>query len=537
MKYNLGCGSDYRFGWVNVDREPLAAPDVVWDLGRFPWPFETDSADEVAMIHLLDEMPSGVLPRLMQELYRICRNGAKLTLRNTDPRHSDAALKPPGAGGIAPTAFQSYDLAVVEDWLARGQRHTPSSVYAAVDFATRSTTTLLDPRWAQAIQDGALQGEALSTAMLGQNNVVACSETVLEARKPFAPGRSLAEADALVLARYGGLGDVLMVLSACRAIKSVSDRPIYFLTAPAFRDFAALCPFVDRVFTAEDDVRAHAATRGHATLKVLDLAPVRFGISRLHQVDAYLEALNLSPDDGAKGLAIDLPRAAEPSVAAMRLAALPRTAKRVVLHAGLSDPNRTFPAAFWGDLADHCLAQGHAVIAIGRNHGPDGKGAERFTDPRILDLGDALDLAGSLEVLRASDLLVSADSGPIQLAGASDIGIIGLYTTVGGEKRLPYRRGSFRHRAAAVGPDCAFSPCYRWMSDPGTVADFGRISGVGTDDVHGLFSRWCVTPEPYACTREASMADKVKALIPAMLAQDELLACMPSAETPLRRSA
>ena len=519
MKYNLGCGGDYRFGWINVDCQAAVAPDVMWDLGQFPWPFETDSADEVAMIHLLDEMPSGLLPRVMQELYRICRSGAKLTLRNTDPRHADAALKPPGSGGIAPTAFQSYDLAVVEDWLARGQGHTPSGLYAAVDFATRSTTTLLDPRWAHAVQGGALQGEALSAAMLGQNNVVACSETVLEARKPFAPGRSLAEADALVLARFGGLGDVLMALSACRAIRSVSDRPIYLLTAPAFRDFAALCPFVDRVLTTEDEVRDHAAARGHKALKVLDLGPVRFGISRLHQVDAYLSALNLSPDDGAKGLTIDLPRAAAPSSAAKRLAALPRHARRVVLHAGLSDPNRTFPAAFWSDLADHCLARGHAVIAIGQNGGLDGRGAERFSDPRVLDLGDALDLAGSLEVLRASDLLISADSGPVQLAGASDIGIIGLYTTVGGEKRLPYRHGSFRHRAAAVGPDCPFSPCYRWMSDPGTVVDFERISGIGADDVPGLFSRWCVTPEPYACTREASMGDKVKALIPAMLAQ------------------
>ena len=433
--------------------------------------------------------------------------------------HADAALKPTGAGGVGPAAFQSYDLGVVEGWLAAGQRHTPSAFHARVDFAGRSTTTLLDPRWGSALDGGELSSDALSTAMLGQNNVVACTETVLEARKPFAPGRSLAEADGLVLARFGGLGDVLMVLSACRAIKSVSDRPIYLLTAPAFAAFAALCPFVDHVFTDERHVRLHAAAHGRGNLKLVDLAPARFGLSRQHQVDAFLAALNLRPADTSKGLAVDLSRVAADARVAARLAALPLGAKRVVLHPGISDPNRTFPAAFWGDLAGHCLAQGHAVVAIGRNGGPDGRGAAHLADGRVLDFGDGLDLAGSLEVLRACDLLISADSGPIQLAGAADIGIIGLYTVVGGEKRLPYRNGSLRHRAAAVGPDCAFSPCYRWMSDPDTVAEFGRVAGVAGGDVQGLFARWCVAPEHHACTREASMGDKVKALIPAMLAQ------------------
>ena len=35
MKYNLGCGADYHYGWVNVDRFPDARPDVVMDLETF----------------------------------------------------------------------------------------------------------------------------------------------------------------------------------------------------------------------------------------------------------------------------------------------------------------------------------------------------------------------------------------------------------------------------------------------------------------------------------------------------------------------
>ncbi len=519
MKYNLGCGNDYRFGWINVDRAPEVSPDVICDLAIVPWHFEDDSADEVAIIHLLDELLTTAcpLPAFMQELYRICKDGAKITIRNTDPRHVDTALTPQGSGGINATAFQSYDLAVVEDWIARGQRHTPTSLYAKVDFASVSLTRFLDDPWLKRWQSGGVSDDALTAAVQSQNNVLAACEVVLSARKPFAPGRSLAQCDALVLVRRGGLGDVLMALSACKAIKSVSDRPIYLLTVPAYQAFAELCPHLDRAFADEGALQAHAASLGQKTLKVVDLSPVRFGLSRLHEVDAFLEALAIAPSDDDKGLDIDLSGIArDPSVGA-RLAALPPHSKRIVLHPGVSDPSRTWPARFWQDLAEHCIGQGHCVIVIGSSHGQDAKSVAKLGDSRIVDFSDDLNLSASLQVLRDCDLLISADSGPIQLAGASDIAIIGLYSVVGGEKRLPYRAGSTRHKAVGLLPECAFSPCYRWMSNPDVHSDFLRVSGVSRDDISALFAQWCINPVRYSCVRETTALDKVKAAIPTML--------------------
>jgi SAM-dependent methyltransferase len=82
MRLNLGCGRSSLPGWVNVDAVGLPGVDVVADLDRCratPLPFTDDSADEFLLAHVIEHLndPLG----LMQELHRIARAGAKLTIR------------------------------------------------------------------------------------------------------------------------------------------------------------------------------------------------------------------------------------------------------------------------------------------------------------------------------------------------------------------------------------------------------------------------------------------------------------------------
>ena len=46
-KINLGCGHDYKDGWVNVDFYDDSKCDVVHDLEEFPWPWE-----DLSLIHI-----------------------------------------------------------------------------------------------------------------------------------------------------------------------------------------------------------------------------------------------------------------------------------------------------------------------------------------------------------------------------------------------------------------------------------------------------------------------------------------------------
>jgi len=54
MKLNLGCGEKRKDGYLNVDL--YGSPDIRCDLSQFPWPFDSESADEVFSEHFLEHV-------------------------------------------------------------------------------------------------------------------------------------------------------------------------------------------------------------------------------------------------------------------------------------------------------------------------------------------------------------------------------------------------------------------------------------------------------------------------------------------------
>lgn len=82
LRVNLACGQTKEEGWVGVDIVKCPGVDVVHDLNRFPWPFKSDSVDEVFVSHYVEHIPLDTpkgdgLILFMEELYRILKPGAK----------------------------------------------------------------------------------------------------------------------------------------------------------------------------------------------------------------------------------------------------------------------------------------------------------------------------------------------------------------------------------------------------------------------------------------------------------------------------
>ena len=77
-KLDLGCGSSKKNGFIGVDLLPLKGVDIVHSLTDFPYPFENDSIDEIWMDNVLEHLPTPV--RVVEELHRICKSGAKITI-------------------------------------------------------------------------------------------------------------------------------------------------------------------------------------------------------------------------------------------------------------------------------------------------------------------------------------------------------------------------------------------------------------------------------------------------------------------------
>lgn len=306
-------------------------------------------------------------------------------------------------------------------------------------------------------------------------------------------------ANAFCLIRSGGLGDVLMALAAAKALKRAHAAPVFFGTALQYWPLARACPHVDAVFADNAGFQAIVARHPGLAVTAAQLDRAAFGIAPRHQVDAYLEAFGIVAPPLHKDIELRADPAAAQRVAAWLPARPPAGRARILLHAGAGDPNRTWPRVHWEALAAQLIADGHQVIAIGHRSAVGNRSVQTLTVHGLLDAVDAWDATGTLELMRRCDLLVSTDGGPVQLAGATDIGIVGLYSVVAGACRLPFRHGEAGWRARAVEPACSAFPCYAKLHEPAIAAQHEKALRAGHTDAARLFAEFCVVPERYRC--------------------------------------
>ena len=73
IKLNLGCGSDYRDGYINVDCSNVVKTDRICNLQQLPWTFPDNYADEIVMKECLEHLPDA--HNNILEVHRILKPG------------------------------------------------------------------------------------------------------------------------------------------------------------------------------------------------------------------------------------------------------------------------------------------------------------------------------------------------------------------------------------------------------------------------------------------------------------------------------
>lgn len=91
LRLNLACGTDIRDGWVNLDvvnKWPLARRgcDVVWDARLDRIPYHDGSVDTVYAGYLLLHLAPHHHQRVLQDIYRVLRNGGQFVVGEVDMR-------------------------------------------------------------------------------------------------------------------------------------------------------------------------------------------------------------------------------------------------------------------------------------------------------------------------------------------------------------------------------------------------------------------------------------------------------------------
>lgn len=86
MKLNIGSGSDYREGYINLDFSNISSNgnpikvDVVHNFLKAPLPFEDNSIDEIIFRETLEHLNRVNGLRVLKDIYRVMKPGAKLDL-------------------------------------------------------------------------------------------------------------------------------------------------------------------------------------------------------------------------------------------------------------------------------------------------------------------------------------------------------------------------------------------------------------------------------------------------------------------------
>ena len=307
-------------------------------------------------------------------------------------------------------------------------------------------------------------------------------------------------AEPVVISRWSGMGDVCMALCAAHAYKAINGGTVLFQTDSRFHGLARACHHVDFVVP-----EGHQVAREFRKVALHDAS---HGLSEGHEVDSFCAALGLGTDVEDRHKTLDLQLSLESVQGVEKLigdwADDPASTRRIAIHPGAIDRNRTWPIEHWVELVECLLWKGLHVVLIGQ----PGKAhpIARLIDPlspvnNLKDLTGLLNPLQTVALLRRCAALISTDGGPIQLAGATTTAIIGLYSVVKGANRIPYRVGGLG-MDRILEPNCLYAPCYRFTQRVETWAHQTELlAAVGVTGLGPILGNWCPSAPPLSSSR------------------------------------
>jgi len=86
LKLNIGCGTDYKDGWINIDNNSdhnITKLDLNWDL-RNPLPFKDNSVDFIFNEHFFEHLTTDEAQITFKDLMRVLKPGGVMRIAMPD---------------------------------------------------------------------------------------------------------------------------------------------------------------------------------------------------------------------------------------------------------------------------------------------------------------------------------------------------------------------------------------------------------------------------------------------------------------------
>lgn len=111
MKLLLGGGNEKREGFTNIDILKLPNVDIVADISK-GIPLPDNSVDEIIAHYILSCLPNTVF--IMEEMYRVCKNGARVEIKVPYLKSTAAFKDPTHVSFFTDRTFEYFDRSYIE---------------------------------------------------------------------------------------------------------------------------------------------------------------------------------------------------------------------------------------------------------------------------------------------------------------------------------------------------------------------------------------------------------------------------------------
>ena len=174
MKLNLGCGHDYLFEWINVDFYDDSKCDVIHNLEEFPWPWEDNSVSEILIKHTLEHLGADwkVYIKILQEMYRICKDDALIQVDVPSPWHWNYISDPSHVRPVTPDGLNLFSKEHCQNCIDNGNSETPFALIYDVDLRPHGVFWKYDQMWYNKIKKGEVKQSQMEEFHSMYRNVV-----------------------------------------------------------------------------------------------------------------------------------------------------------------------------------------------------------------------------------------------------------------------------------------------------------------------------------------------------------------------------